>query len=48
MAKPSSLELIIHYCRYLVGDTHTLFFLFVFLFEKSSGFVIKEILITQT
>jgi len=32
----------------LVGDTHILFFLFVFLREKSLSFVFKEILITQT
>jgi len=36
------------YCLYLVSDTHILFFLFVFLLEKSLGFVYKEILISQT
>jgi len=36
------------YSRYFVGDTYILFFLFVFLLEKSVGFVFKEILITQT
>jgi len=35
------------YCRYLIGGTHILFFLYVIL-EKSLGFVFKEILITQT
>jgi len=36
------------YCRYLIGDPHILFFLFAFLVEKSSRFVFKEILVTQT
>ena len=32
----------------MLGDTHILFYLFVFLLEKSLSFVFKEILITQT
>jgi len=32
----------------LVGDTQILFFLFVFLLEKSFGVVFKKILITKT
>jgi len=32
----------------LIGFTHILIFLFVFLLEKSLGFVFKDILITQT
>jgi len=36
------------YCHYLIGDPHILFFLFVFLLEKSLGFGFKEILINQT
>jgi len=43
MAKTSSLKLVI----VVIGDPH-IFFLFVFLLEKSLGFVYYEILILQT
>jgi len=36
------------YCRYLIGDFHILFFLFVFRLLKRCGFVLMKILITQT
>jgi len=36
------------YCHYLVGDANILLFLYFFYLEKIPGFVLKEILTTET